>query len=195
MKSIKKRNWAFVLYPESAPTDWIEQLQMTGIALAISPLHNSDLDPTGEQKKEHYHIILSYDGPTSYNVIKQLTDRLNQPIPQALEQVRGYYRYLTHKGNPEKFQYDENDIRTMNGFNISNFVELTKSEVNKYKYDIQKLIKDNLIIEYSELMDILSDQNFGLWEVASNHTLFFDRYITSLRNKLKTEKERQERIR
>ena len=26
-KNIKKRNWAFVLYPESAPADWREQLQ------------------------------------------------------------------------------------------------------------------------------------------------------------------------
>ena len=26
-KNIKKRNWAFVLYPESAPADWEEQLQ------------------------------------------------------------------------------------------------------------------------------------------------------------------------
>ena len=30
-------------------------------------------------------------------MVKALTDGFNQPIPQALEQVRGYYRYLTHK--------------------------------------------------------------------------------------------------
>ncbi|NMB00257.1 MAG: hypothetical protein GX971_01850, partial [Firmicutes bacterium] len=24
-KNVKKRNWAFVLYPESAPSDWMEQ--------------------------------------------------------------------------------------------------------------------------------------------------------------------------
>ena len=27
----KKRNWAFVVYPESAPSDWIEQLQQRGL--------------------------------------------------------------------------------------------------------------------------------------------------------------------
>ena len=107
-KNIKKRNWAFVLYPESAPADWREQLQKTGLQCAISPLHDKDMNPDNTPKKPHYHVILTYSGPTSYNVVKALTDGFNQPIPQALEQVRGYYRYLTHKDNPEKAQYDEN---------------------------------------------------------------------------------------
>lgn len=44
-KNIKKRNWAFVLYPESAPADWREQLQKTGLQCAISPLHDKDMNP------------------------------------------------------------------------------------------------------------------------------------------------------
>ena len=130
MKNMKKRNWAFVLYPESAPENWKELLQQTGLGIAISPLHNKDINPTGETKKAHYHIILTYDGPTTYNNVRSLTELLGQPIPQPLEQVRGYYRYLTHKDNPEKAQYDEKDIITYNGFNIQDFVELTSSEVS-----------------------------------------------------------------
>ena len=58
---------------------------------------------------------------------KSLTERLNAPKPIPLEQVRGYYRYLTHKDNPEKAQYDEKDIQTLNGFDIRDFVEMTKA--------------------------------------------------------------------
>ena len=54
-QNVKKRNWAFVVYPESAPEDWIEQLQKTGLQCAVSPLHDKDTDPTGEPKKAHYH--------------------------------------------------------------------------------------------------------------------------------------------
>ena len=36
-KNIKKRNWAFVLYPESAPADWREQLQ-NWIAMCNQPI-------------------------------------------------------------------------------------------------------------------------------------------------------------
>ena len=160
--NVKKRNWAFLLYPESAPADWLEQLQLTGLQCAISPLHDLDINPTGEPKKAHYHIILCYSGPTSYNVVKQLTDSLNKPIPQALEQVRGYYRYLTHKDNPEKAQYDDNDIKTINGFNIADYVELSKSEVIQIKSELQQLIINLNLLEYCDFMDYLLENDFKL---------------------------------
>ena len=122
-KNIKKRNWALVLYPESAPADWLEQLQNTGLQGCISPLHDKDVDPTGEPKKAHYHIILCYSGPTSFSVVNALCVALHQPHPVPLEQIRGYYRYLTHKDNPDKYQYDERDIKSFNGFNISDYCE------------------------------------------------------------------------
>lgn len=184
--NVKKRNWAFVLYPESAPADWVDILQQTGLQCVISPLHDKDLDPTGEPKKPHYHIILCYSGPTSFNVVKALCDSLNQPIPQALEQVRGYYRYLTHKDNPEKYQYDDDEIRTINGFNISDFVELSKSEILEIKKKLQELIRTEFIIEYSDFMDYLLDNGMNLeYEVGSNNTYFFEKYIASKRNKFK----------
>ena len=103
---IKKRNWGFVLYPESAPIDWIDNLKIKGITFAVSPLHDKDVNPTGESKKEHYHVILCFGSPTTFNNVKAITDELNQPIPIPLESVRGYYRYFTHKDNPEKYQYE-----------------------------------------------------------------------------------------
>lgn len=181
----KKRNWAFVLYPESAPEDWVEQLSQTGLQCVISPLHDKDVNPTGEIKKAHYHVILAYSGPTTYNVVKTLSvDVLNGTIPQALEQIRGYYRYLTHKDNPEKYQYLDSDILTLNGFNISDFIEITKSEIIAYKKSLQALIRELNIFEYSDFMDILDDNGMDAeYEVASNNTYFFDKYIASRRNK------------
>lgn len=184
--NVKKRNWAFFLYPESAPADWLEQLQLTGLQCVISPLHDCDINPTGELKKAHHHIIVVYQGPTSYNVVKQLTDRLNQPIPQPLEQIRGYYRYLTHKDNPEKAQYDDKDIKTINGFNIADFVELTNSEVMEIKTKLQQLIINLNLLEYCDFMDYLLENELKLeYDVASRNTYFFEKYISSRRNKLK----------
>ena len=184
-KNVKKRNWAFVAYPESLPTNWKEQLQLTGLQVAISPLHDKDKNPTGEPKKPHYHVILCYAGPTSYNVVKALTDSLNCPIPQPLEQVRGYYRYFTHMDNPEKYQYSPDTIETINGFSIMDFVELTKSEVLTAKRKLQSLIRERNILEYSDFMDYLQDsENMEQeYDVASNNTYFFEKYISSRRNK------------
>ena len=183
-KNVKKRNWAFVLYPESAPVDWRDLLQKTGLQCAVSPLHDRDLNPDGEPKKAHFHVIICYSGPTSFNVVKALTDSLCCPIPQALEQVRGYYRYFTHKDNPEKFQYQESEISTINGFSIMDFVELSKSEVLSIKRELQSLIRSADILEYSDLMDLLQDSDMiQQYDVASCNTYFFEKYISSRRNK------------
>lgn len=182
----KRRYWAFVLYPESAPENWKEILQQTGLSICISPLHDKDLNPTGEPKKAHYHIILCYSGPTTFNCVKDITDSLNQPIPIALEQVRGYFRYLTHKDNPDKYQYDEKEIQTINDFDIDNYNDLSTSQINAIKIEIQKFIIDNDIREYSDLLDILLENDLlNYLDVAQNHTILFNTYLTSRRNKLK----------
>lgn len=179
---LKKRNWTFVLYPESAPRDWKEILQKSGIMAAVSPLHDRDLNPTGEAKKAHYHVILVYPGPTTYNAVEKFTKSLNATIPQVLEAVKGMWRYFTHKDNPEKAQYDEADIFTVNGFNIADLCELTRSEVNELKLMICKLIREVDIIEYADLVDFLTDNGMlAEYDVAVNHTLFFHTYITSRR--------------
>lgn len=183
---MKKRYWAFVLYPESAPENWREILQQTGLSICISPLHDKDINPTGEPKKAHYHIILCYSGPTTFKCVKSITDSLNQPIPIALEQVRGYFRYLTHKDNPEKYQYDEKDITTINDFDIDNYNDLSVSQINAIKIELQKIIRDNDIFEYCDLLDYLLDNDLlSYLDVAQNHTILFNTYITSLRNKHK----------
>ena len=93
-KNVKKRYWAMVLYPESAPINWLEILQNTGLPCAISPLHDKDINADNTPKKPHFHIILCYENPTTYkNVKENICDLLNQPIPQPLESIRGYYLY------------------------------------------------------------------------------------------------------
>lgn len=182
-KNVKKRNWAFVLYPESAPADWREQLQKTGLPCAISPLHDRDVNATGDPKKPHYHVMMFYQGPTSYNVVKRLTDGLKQPIPQVVEQVRGYYRYLTHMDNPEKAQYAASGIQTLNGFDIGDYVDMTKSEVTKTLRALMGYIQDNNLTEYADLMDMTMCEGIPpeWFDVAASHTLFFTGYLKSRR--------------
>lgn len=184
-KSIKKRYWAFVLYPESAPENWRDMLQQTGLPVAISPLHDKDINEgSTEPKKAHYHCIACYSGPTTFNCVKALTDNLNAPIPIPLESVRGMYRYFTHKDNPDKYQYNEKDITSINGFDISDFVELSKSEVHSIVMNIERIIRDEDIVEYSDLSEYLIAHDLTTeHEVFSTHTLHFNSLITSRRHK------------
>lgn len=189
-EAIKKRNWTFVLYPESAPSDWQEKIKISGLMAAVSPLHDKDTNPTGEAKKAHYHILLVYSGPTTYNAVAKFTASLNATVPQALESVRGMYRYFTHRDNPEKYQYQESEILSLNGFNICDLVEMTKSEVNELKAKILRLINDVGITEYAGLVDFLIDNGLTAeYDVAINNTFFFNTYLCSKRNAEKLEAE------
>lgn len=184
-KIVKKRYWAFVLYPESAPKNWLDILQETGLPCCVSPLHDKDINPDNTPKKPHYHIILCYGSPTTYNNVLNLTQNiLKQTIPIPLEQVKGYYRYLTHLDNPEKYQYSSNDIKCFNGFCSDDYISLTSTQINQIKVEILKFIDDNNIIEYCDLLEILRKiEKFNLLDISMNHTILFNTYITSKRHK------------
>lgn len=185
-KNVKKNKWAFVLYPESAPSDWRDKLQQTGLQVAISPLHDKDINADNTPKKPHYHIILVYEGPTTYNNVLMLTMSLNQPIPQPLDSIRGYYRYFTHEDNPEKYHYNEDDITTLNGFDVKDYLELTSNQVIACLTQLTTIIKDNDITEYSSLIDLLIENDMKeLIDVAMNKTIYLNTYITSKRHKEK----------
>lgn len=194
-KTQKGRIWGTVGYPESLPSDWLEQLQETGLQMAISPLHDKDLNPDGVEKKPHYHIIFYYDGPTTFSNVKKLCDRFKMTIPIKLESLRGMYRYHLHLDNPEKYQYDDRDRILLNGFDVSSVNELTKTEVDKKLREIHQFINDNDITEYIDLLDILQKNDLlELYNIAINKTIFLTSLLCSKRNKEKEKVDKRSKI-
>lgn len=61
--------------------------------------------PEKEESKEHVHLFVSLDSPTT---IKNFSKRLGIPenYIQYVKSVRSSVRYLTHIDYPEKIQYD-----------------------------------------------------------------------------------------
>jgi len=43
-KASKTRYWAFIVYPESAPKNWLSILEDLHMQALVSPLHDKDLD-------------------------------------------------------------------------------------------------------------------------------------------------------
>ena len=183
-KEVKKREWTFVIYEESAPADWRDIIKQRGLVAAASPLHNKDINADGEPKKPHWHIIVVYDGPTTYsNVLALSQGELRGTIPKVLDSPRGMYTYFTHEDNPEKAQYEKSDIEHFNGFNITDLCMLKSSEIFEIKKKVIEFIDDNDIIEYSDLIKclMLAELKDEL-QVSMESTFFFDKYITSRRN-------------
>ncbi len=170
-----------MVYPESAPDNWIEQLQLTGLKSAVSPLHDNDLEADGStKKKQHWHVIACWDGPTTYMAAKTLTDKLQATIPINLNSVTGYYRYLTHKDNPEKHQYEDADIRHLGGFDPAEYIEFTRSELEAFKRKVMQIIRESDLYEYADLLEMLADSDaLDLLSCAMNNTILFRGYLQS----------------
>lgn len=184
MNEDKNRNWTFIVYPDSAPSNWKDILQDTGLPFAISPLHDRDIiEATGELKKPHWHIIVCFPGPTTFRKVNSLCAELNSPIPKRVMSVVGIYRYFTHADNPEKAQYDEQDIIQKNGFDIREISGMTTSQILAIKKQLINIINNNHFYEYCDFIKYVVDESVDLFQVASTNTLFFNAYITSKRSK------------
>ena len=189
-KNSKGRYWAFIVYPESLPNDWKEIIFSIGVPMAFSPLHDKDVNPDETEKKPHYHVLCYFDNNTTYNSVKEnITDKLNGSFPMKLQTMRGMYRYHIHQDNPEKYQYKDCDRTFYNGFDIHRVGDYTYTEKAQMLKQIQRFIIENKILEYSDLLDILLDNEmYELWDIARNNTLLLNTYINSRRYKTKQEK-------
>ena len=118
----KSKYFCCILYPDSSTYDVdkvIKSLAEEHLTFAVSPIHDKDIEDDGSLKKGHYHLLLAYSSATTLNNIRGWFKSCGMPESE-LHSVRvcasgvGYFRYLTHKDNPEKAQYDDNDIRVFN---------------------------------------------------------------------------------
>lgn len=145
----KSRYWAFVIYPEdSAPENWRTILNEYHLPMAISPLHDKDLNADGEEKKVHRHVLVAYGNTTTGSNIQSISDSVNGTIVIPVFSLKGYYRYLTHKDNPEKFQYNESEIISLSGFDPSDYWSYSSEEEVKLTLEIKNLINPNIQLSY-----------------------------------------------
>ena len=181
---LKKRNWTFVLYDDSCAKDWEEYLISTGVPFSYA-YHDKDMTEVGEPKKPHYHVVICFDGPITYQNVSNYAERVGAAnnVVQPVGSVRGIVRYFCHKDNPDKYQYSEDIIQCRNGFDPQDYFNLTVTQAKAFKKKVTLFIQDNDITEYAELIDVLMDSDEGdMFDIASQNTFFFTQYIKSRKN-------------
>lgn len=146
----KSKYFCCILYPDSGTYNvdkLIKALAKEHLTFAVSPIHDKDVDEDGSPKKAHYHLLLAYTSATTLNNITGWFKACGMP-ESDLHSVRvcasgvGYYRYLTHKDNPQKAQYRDKDIRIFNDFDEI-FKKFANTEIDK----IDKLVRIFQIVD------------------------------------------------
>ena len=177
----RTRNFATVVYPESAPADWMERLEQCHVPALVSPLHDKDTNPSGEPKKPHYHVMLMFESPTNYeNKVAPIFAEIGAVGRETVNSARGYARYMCHLDNPEKAQYCPSEVRCMSGANFYAITNLPTDDL-KMLGEIFSYIQQNEIYSLAELMD-LTQVHHPEWfsMIAMSRCYVVDKFIKSL---------------
>lgn len=179
----RTRVWTFVVYPESAPDNWREIIDDFHIQWAESPLHDKDLNATGEPKKPHIHVVLAFRQVKSYEQVKEITEACNAPIPQRTHDLHALVRYFAHLDNPEKAQYPVSDIVGHGGIDLEECLRPTGSARYSIIADMISYVKQHNITEYKQLMDFaVKNETEWFKLLCDNASLVVSYYIKSQRH-------------
>lgn len=185
-KDSRTRNWSIVVYPESAPSNWRDILDELHIEWIESPLHDKDINATGEKKKPHWHLLLMFGSVKSYEQVKEICEALCCPIPQRCHNAKAMVRYMAHLDNPEKAQYNVSDIKAHGGVDLSEMFRPSSSERYTLISEMIAYVKDNKVTEFQDLMDFARSEHYDDWFplLCDNSAYIVGLYINSQRHRL-----------
>lgn len=113
----RARAWTAIVYPESAVDGWLDILRDQLVECLVSPLHDKDVLPTGEPKKPHHHVVLSFKNPTTYSKACEVFEAIGAVVPPEdtcrVKDFRQMARYLCHLDQPDKYRYQMQDVTSI----------------------------------------------------------------------------------
>ena len=179
MEKKRTRNYATVIYPESATNDWIRLLQEQYVPALISPLHDKDLNTDGTLKKEHYHVIILFQGVKTSEQAQEVFSVIGGVGIEPIKCVRAYARYLCHLDNSEKEKYPIEDVISCSGADYQTIINLAADKYSAIGEMIEFCIQ-NSIVSYAQLL-LFAKENRNDWfrVLCDNGTLTMVQFLKS----------------
>ena len=181
-KDKRSNKWAFLLYQESAPENYLDILEEMHIPFVLSPWHDKDVNKeTGEFKKAHKHGVLFFESLKSYTQVSELlTEKLNTPSHvEIVMSPKGMYDYFIHAENPDKTLYSIDEIESGCGFELEQFLITNNNE--EYLSTVIDIIEEHNFTEFNNLVRYARVENPSLLNLIINKTYFFAKYLDSRR--------------
>lgn len=166
MAKDKARYFTFLLYPESIPNDWSQRLELMGVPIAISPLHDKDKSNVEGQtyKKAHYHVVYVAKNPVTTDSVRKRIQRVLgaksvSKVQIVVQSMENMYLYLTHESKDaiakNKHKYSKRDITLLNNFDIDRYITLNVEDKGDMLNDVCDLIDDHNLANMRELRRFL----------------------------------------
>lgn len=165
------RHFMFLLYPDD--DDYNDILQ--DIKGSFKNWAYITHKPESEEKKEHTHLILSLDNTRT---IDSICKRLCIPtrLCQRVRGLRGACRYLIHKDNDDKIQYDLTDVKVSNSFKSTFFGSFDDLESESdMLLNIYQFIDDHKFMKSIDL-----EVELTKFVCSTNYNKIFKRYYNTI---------------
>lgn len=176
----RTRNYATVVYPESAPADWLAVLDSLHVPAFVSPLHDADVNADNTPKKAHYHVLIMFAGVKTREQAQAVIDTIGGVGCESVSTVRGYARYLVHADNPEKAQYSKSDVKAFSGADYDAITHLPTDDVKMVR-EMMDYIRVNQITSFAQFADVCAiDHEEWFRALVTKSTYFIKEYIKSL---------------
>lgn len=176
----RTRNFATIVYPESAPENWQNLIAESKLQVFISPLHDSDINPDGTPKKPHYHVILMFETVKTTEQVKEIIEQIGGVGVEKINSLRGYARYLIHADNPEKAQYNKADIKQFGGADYEAICSLASDKYAAIR-EMISYCTDHRIISYADLLRYASENREDWFRcLCDNGTVVMKEFLKSL---------------
>lgn len=175
----RTRNFAFIMYPESCPSNWHDILTDTHVPIFVSPLHDGDTNPTGETKKAHYHVIVMFDGVKTEEQCQEIVDSVNGTMFQKVSTLRGYARYLCHLDNPEKHIYDIDDVTCLSGADYKDAISLVSDKYDAIGEMIDFCNEKGIVSYFALLTYARSNRHDWFRCLCDNGTMVMKEFLKS----------------
>lgn len=151
----RARAWTAIVYPGSAAPDWQDVLREQLVECLISPFHNKDVNPNGERKKPHYHVVISFKNPTTYERACEVFEAIDAVVPPEKEcrvkDFRQMARYLCHLDQPDKHRYEISDVISIGAIDYASLV-MSAADEDAILDEIFQTMDEENILTYSMMV-------------------------------------------
>lgn len=192
--------WSLLFYQDSAPAEWKEHLSQMHLKIWVSPVHDRDvwtvldekknkLHVAGTPKKPHYHLVVEY--PTPHYMDQVVSDFMFLNGSHYIIHVQSLIsmvRYLCHQDDPEKAQYNIDDISVFGGAELDLVSQIGSYERHDALMAMRRFIRERKITHFSVFYDYC-DEHERTWSrlLDDNSSYVIEKYIKAYAYHLKEE--------
>lgn len=167
-KDTRRRNFATIVYPDSAPDNWLKILDSHHVPACVSPLHDEDVYDedviavnsvtgkleckyrAGVLKKPHYHVMFMFKGNKSDEQVRDIFDSFGGVGLEVINDLGAYARYLCHLDDDDKVTYDCESVLCFGGSDYFTLIDIPAEKYNHIS-DMMNFCMQNEVYSFSEL--------------------------------------------